>query len=118
MLIEWLKGMLLTVLIFVPLERILALHSEQRILRRGWLNDTVYLLVNGQIIGLALGVLVAGTIITAGSMAPASLQAVVGAQHFWVQIIEVIVLSDLGFYFAHRAFPEVPWLWKFHAIHH
>ena len=30
----------------------------------------------------------------------------------------VIVLSDLGFYWTHRLFHAVPWLWRFHSIHH
>jgi len=30
----------------------------------------------------------------------------------------VIILADLGFYSAHRMFHSIPWLWKFHAIHH
>ena len=30
MLMEWLKGLLLTALIFIPMERLLALHPEQR----------------------------------------------------------------------------------------
>ena len=51
MLVEWLKGLVLTALIFVPLERLLALRPEQKIFRRGWLNDLVYQIVNGQIIG-------------------------------------------------------------------
>jgi len=44
--IDWLSGLLLTALIFVPLERVLALRKNQRIFRRGWLNDVVYLLLN------------------------------------------------------------------------
>jgi sterol desaturase/sphingolipid hydroxylase (fatty acid hydroxylase superfamily) len=115
---EWLKGLLLTALIFVPLERLFALRAAQRILRPGWSNDLVYLLINGQIIGLALGVLAAGIIMVTGSVMPSWLQAAVAAQPYWVQIIEVVALSDLCFYLAHRAFHEIPWLWKFHAIHH
>jgi sterol desaturase/sphingolipid hydroxylase (fatty acid hydroxylase superfamily) len=30
----------------------------------------------------------------------------------------MIVIGDIGFYCAHRAFHTVPWLWKFHQIHH
>jgi hypothetical protein len=44
--IDWLSGLLLTALIFVPLERVLALHREQKVFRRGWLNDVIYLLLN------------------------------------------------------------------------
>jgi sterol desaturase/sphingolipid hydroxylase (fatty acid hydroxylase superfamily) len=116
--IDWLKGILLTALIFVPLERMLARHPEQRVFRRGWMNDMIYLLLNGQVILFCLGILVIGMIMTAGWLVPVSVRGAVAGQPYWVQIVEVIVLADIGFYFAHRAFHEVPWLWRFHAIHH
>ena len=28
------------------------------------------------------------------------------------------ILADLGFYTVHRLFHKIPWLWKFHAVHH
>lgn len=118
MLMEWLRGLLLTAVIFIPLERLLALRTEQRTFRRGWLNDLIYLLVNGQLIGLALGTLTVGIILVANTLMPSGVQSAVSSQPYWLQFIEVLVLSDLGFYFAHRAFHEIPWLWKFHAIHH
>ena len=37
---------------------------------------------------------------------------------YWVQVAEMIVIGDIGFYSVHRAFYTVPWLWKFHQIHH
>jgi sterol desaturase/sphingolipid hydroxylase (fatty acid hydroxylase superfamily) len=115
---DWLKGLLLTALIFLPLERMLAWHPEQRVFRRGWMNDMIYLLLNGQIIMLCLGVLIIGMTMTAGWLVPVSVRAAAAGQPYWVQIVEVIVLADIGFYFAHRAFHAVPWLWRFHAIHH
>lgn len=36
--------------IFIALERLLPLHPEQRTLRRDWLNDVVYVLVNGIVV--------------------------------------------------------------------
>jgi sterol desaturase/sphingolipid hydroxylase (fatty acid hydroxylase superfamily) len=115
---DWLKGLLLIALIFVPLERILALHPEQRIFRRGWLNDMVYLLLNGQVTSYCVGVLILGTTIAAGWLVPASVRAAAAGQPYWVQIVEVVVLADIGVYLAHRAFHAVPFLWRFHAIHH
>ena len=115
---EWLKGFVLTALIFIPMERLLALRPEQKIFRRGWLNDLVYQIVNGQIIAVSLGLFVVLVIMVAGWLVPASFQATVAAQPYWLQVVEIIVLSDFGFYLAHRTFHAVPALWKFHAIHH
>src|SRR3954451_3503738 len=116
--IDWLSGLLLTALIFVPLERVLALHREQKVFRRGCLNDVIYLLLNAQLTMLGLGLLVVAIIVIAGWLMPMSMRAAVATQPYWAQVIEMIVLSDIGFYFAHRAFHAFPWLWRFHSIHH
>jgi sterol desaturase/sphingolipid hydroxylase (fatty acid hydroxylase superfamily) len=118
MLDEWIRGLLLTALIFLPLERLFALRSEQKVFRRGWFNDLIYLTINGQIINFLLGAIAVGIIIVAAWLVPANLQKAVASQPIWIQTLEVIVLSDIGFYLAHRAFHVVPWLWRFHAIHH
>lgn len=115
---DWLKGLLLIAFIFVPLERLLARRPEQRVFRRGWMNDVIYLVLNGQATSFCLGALIIGVTMTAGWLVPASVRAAVQAQPYWLQIVEVVVLADSGVYFAHRAFHAVPWLWRFHAIHH
>ena len=30
----------------------------------------------------------------------------------------VLLIADLGFYIAHRMFHMVPFLWRFHSVHH
>jgi len=37
---------------------------------------------------------------------------------FVVQLVAIMFLTDLVQYWLHRAFHRVPWLWKFHAVHH
>ena len=112
------KLIFITFLVFVPLERLLALHPEQRIFRRSWANDLIFLLLNGFLIKLGLLGVIAASIFAAAQIVPASFQAAVGGLPYWVQIPAVIVLSDLGFYWTHRMFHAVPWLWRFHAVHH
>jgi sterol desaturase/sphingolipid hydroxylase (fatty acid hydroxylase superfamily) len=45
-------------------------------------------------------------------------RAAVASQSLWLQVVEALVIADVGFYAAHRMFHRVPWLWKFHAVHH
>src|SRR5262245_2663734 len=118
--VDWfgLKAFLITCLVFVPLERLVAMHPGQRIFRRGWRNDLIYNLLNGFLVKSGLGLLVVGVIVASGWLVPPSLQGMVAAQPYWLQIAEIIVLADIGFYCVHRTFHAVPWLWKFHAIHH
>lgn len=45
-------------------------------------------------------------------------QAKIATQPIVIQVIEAILLADLGYYIAHRLLHTVPVLWKFHAVHH
>ena len=42
----------------------------------------------------------------------------VAEQPRWLMMVELFVLSDFISYWSHRAFHRVPWLWRFHAVHH
>lgn len=112
------KQLLLVVLIFVPLERLLALRTEQKILRPAWVIDLTHLLASGLLIKLGLGLTLAAIIAGAELMVPAAWRAAVAAQPHWLQLVEILVLADLGFYLAHRAFHAVPFLWRIHSVHH
>jgi sterol desaturase/sphingolipid hydroxylase (fatty acid hydroxylase superfamily) len=114
---DW-RQILVLLLIFVPLERLLPHRHGQRIFRKRWTTDTVYLLVNGLVIrfGFAGILAVAMPLIDRG--VPDSLQAYVASQPLWLQVPVAILIADLGFYCHHRLFHAVPFLWRFHAIHH
>jgi sterol desaturase/sphingolipid hydroxylase (fatty acid hydroxylase superfamily) len=113
-----LQSILIIALIFIPLERVLPLHAEQKVLRKYWLNDVVYLFVNGIVIKIGLLILIAPIIVGIRLVIPEGLTLAVQSQPLWLQAVEVILIADVGFYLAHRAFHTVPFLWKFHAIHH
>jgi sterol desaturase/sphingolipid hydroxylase (fatty acid hydroxylase superfamily) len=36
----------------------------------------------------------------------------------WLQVVLLFLLADLGRYVQHRAMHEVPFLWRFHVLHH
>ena len=112
------KEFLIACLIFVPLERLVAMHPEQKIFRRDWGNDLVCLFLNGFLIKLGLVILVVGVVAAAGWLMPAGVRASVAGQPYWLQVAQMVIIGDIGFYCAHRAFHAVPWLWRFHAIHH
>jgi sterol desaturase/sphingolipid hydroxylase (fatty acid hydroxylase superfamily) len=113
-----LKSILLAIMVFVPLERLFALRHEQKILRKWWHHDTLYLLCNVIFIGTGINLILLVTILLASYGVPAAVTTWVGSLPFWVQLPMMIVLSDICFYTVHRIFHEVPLLWKFHAVHH
>ena len=111
------KVIFITILVFIPLERLFAMHP-QKVFRRNWANDLIFLFLNGVLIKPGLLAVIVAVIFAAAWIVPASFQAMVGGLPYWVQIPAVVVLADLGFYWTHRMFHAVPWLWKFHSIHH
>jgi sterol desaturase/sphingolipid hydroxylase (fatty acid hydroxylase superfamily) len=48
----------------------------------------------------------------------AGIRSAISSQPLMLQFFEIMFLTDLVQYWVHRAFHRVPWLWKFHAIHH
>jgi len=116
-LIDW-RGILIVAVIFIPLEQILSLHEHQKPWRRGWMNDVFYLLFNGLPITLSFVAIVGVVMMAVDAAVPTGLQAWVQGWPLLVQLVVVIVIADLGFYCAHRTFHAVPWLWRFHSVHH
>src|SRR5438874_472311 len=47
-----------------------------------------------------------------------SFQAFVQRWPYLVQLVAAIFVADLGQYVVHRTFHTVPFLWRFHSIHH
>lgn len=116
-LIDW-RGILIIALVFVPLEQVLALHEHQKPWRRGWANDVFYLIFNGLPVKLGFVAILGVVMMAVEAHVPAGLHPWVQSWPLLVQIVAVIVIADIGFYAAHRTFHAVPWLWRFHAVHH
>lgn len=112
------KALILAFLIFAPLEYFFAMHEGKKILRPAWGLDLFYATVSGIIIKGGLIVVMAGTAYLALMLVPERLHAFVSGLSLWIQVPAAIFVSDLVFYSVHRLFHTVPWLWKFHAVHH
>jgi sterol desaturase/sphingolipid hydroxylase (fatty acid hydroxylase superfamily) len=110
-------GLAILGVIFIPLERLFALHPR-RVLRRGWRTDLVHYLVNGAAlkVGLVVSVVVVGSALRA--FVPAPLRLGIAASPTWVQIVAGFAITTVGGYAGHRAAHEVPLLWRFHRVHH
>jgi lathosterol oxidase len=117
--LDWfLLNLLLLALIFVPLERLFPRLKEQGVFRYGWTTDGMYFLVSH----LAVQLLTLLTLLPANTLAAqvvyAPLREAVAAQPTWLQVLEIMLLADLGQYWMHRAAHSASWLWPFHAVHH
>jgi sterol desaturase/sphingolipid hydroxylase (fatty acid hydroxylase superfamily) len=105
-------------LIFMPLEQLVPLHAGKATLRPGLGVDLLHLVVSGFLI--RVGMAGAGLALTyaCGLLIPAAVHAAIRNQPGWLQFVELLLLADFCFYVAHRLVHVVPWLWRFHAVHH
>ena len=112
------KALLIAALIFIPFERLTALRKDQKVLRKQWLNDAITFMVNKVLINVALIATFGLFLGSLSGLVPEGATEFILSQPLWLQVIEIIVISDTCYYLTHRAFHEVPVLWKFHSIHH
>jgi sterol desaturase/sphingolipid hydroxylase (fatty acid hydroxylase superfamily) len=111
-------GFVVAFAIFVPLERLFALRREQKIFRRGFFNDVVHFLINNLLVQLGLALVLGLLLAALGGLVSPAFQAKVAAQPGWLQFVEAVLIAELSGYLAHRLCHRVPWLWRFHAVHH
>jgi sterol desaturase/sphingolipid hydroxylase (fatty acid hydroxylase superfamily) len=111
-------SLLFLVLVFIPLEKVFPAKPQQKILRRHWGLDLCYFM--GQYLvwsGLVLTVLNYCSF-WLQSLLPHNFSLTVRQQPLWLQSIEVLVMSDMLVYWAHRLQHKVDFLWRFHKVHH
>lgn len=113
-----LREVITVALVFIPLQIALPNRRGQKIFRKQWVSDVAYLLFNGLFIRAGMAVLFGLMLVRLQTLVPTSLTSWVGKQSLWLQVPAAFVLSDVGYYVSHRMFHRVPFLWRFHAVHH
>jgi sterol desaturase/sphingolipid hydroxylase (fatty acid hydroxylase superfamily) len=117
--LDWfLLNLLLLAVIFVPLERLYPLRPQQEVFRPGWSTDTLHFFVSHLLVQLTTLVTVMPAATLMAAAGTPRLHELVQAQPVVLQFVEVMIVADLGEYAIHRLFHAVPYLWRFHAIHH
>jgi lathosterol oxidase len=117
--LDWfLLDMLLMTLIFSPIEVLWPAYPQQSVFRPEWLLDVVYFLSTHLPIRITSFLILLPATQLTRVIGNAGLQAAVSSLPWLVQFFLAILLADLCEYAIHRALHEVPWLWRFHAIHH
>jgi lathosterol oxidase len=117
--LDWfLLNVLVLATVFVPIEQLFAHRPEQGVFRPGWTTDLAHFGVSHLLVqATVLLTLVPAATFFRWAVDP-GLQAWVAGQPAALQFVEILFVADLTQYWAHRLFHRVPWLWRFHAIHH
>jgi sterol desaturase/sphingolipid hydroxylase (fatty acid hydroxylase superfamily) len=111
-------SILFFILVFRPLEVVFPARPGQRFFRPAWFTDLCfflgkYLLWNGLVLWVLISLRSWLDVVM-----PSSFRQAVASQPWWLQAVEVVLLSDFFIYWGHRLQHRVGFLWRFHAVHH
>ena len=105
------------VVIFVPLERLFAAHP-QKIWRPGIVTDLAYYFLNSLVPAVLLGAPMSLVAWLVHRAVPADFLTMMATLPLWARATAGLVVGEIGYYWAHRWSHEIPFLWRFHSIHH
>ncbi len=117
--LDWfVLNLFLLALLFVPLERFFPRLPEQSTFRLGWTTDTLHFVMSHLLVQVLSLLILLPAVTLSRFFEPSGLATAVRALPLGVQFLAAILVADLAQYAVHRAFHQVPLLWRFHAIHH
>ncbi len=117
--LDWLiLAFLVSAILFIFLEKVFPKYKEQAILRPEWRLDLLYFCINHLLITVLL--LVANNFAASvfGWAINDGFQGWIQSLPILVQVLVLVFCADFALYWSHRAFHEVPQLWRIHAVHH
>ncbi|HEY6527420.1 MAG TPA: sterol desaturase family protein [Cellvibrionaceae bacterium] len=118
--LDWfVLNMLLTGLLFIPLEKLFGRLTDQPLFRTEWREDIFYFLFSSLLVQIISFLSLSPSMFILDSTSSwAGFRQLVAQQPLLLQIVEIMLLTDFVQYWFHRQFHEIPFLWRFHAVHH
>ncbi len=110
--------LVLLLALFHPAERLFPARRTQRPWRRGSFHDLLHGVLNPLLINFGAALLLAILAVALSSLVPTSIRDRIAAKPVLLQFFEIVLLAEICGYWAHRLAHRIPWLWKFHAVHH
>jgi sterol desaturase/sphingolipid hydroxylase (fatty acid hydroxylase superfamily) len=104
-------------LVFMPVEHIFA-RRQRRFDCHAALTDLGFYFINGLVPGLFLAAPLSMTASGSSLIVPETVAAAIISLPIWVRVAMALVVNEIGTYWGHRLTHSVPFLWRFHSIHH
>ncbi len=112
-------NILLTGLLFIPLEKLFGRLTDQPLFRTEWREDLFYFLFSSVLVQIISFLSLSPSMFILESTGSwSSFRQLVAEQPLVLQVLEIMLLTDFVQYWFHRLFHEIPFLWRFHAVHH
>jgi sterol desaturase/sphingolipid hydroxylase (fatty acid hydroxylase superfamily) len=105
------------VVIFVPLEHLFAVHPK-KVFRKQIGADLIYFFITTLLPAAVLGPPIALLAWIIHRAIPNHFLLWTASWPLWLQTIVAVIAAEIGYYWAHRLSHEIPFLWRFHSIHH
>jgi sterol desaturase/sphingolipid hydroxylase (fatty acid hydroxylase superfamily) len=117
--LDWfLLDMFLMALIYVPIERLWPQYQNQGTFRDQWTLDVVYFMSTHIPIQILSFLVLLPATQAAKWLAVPSISQFVDRMPWLMQLLLAIVVADFAEWSIHWALHKVPFLWRFHSIHH
>jgi sterol desaturase/sphingolipid hydroxylase (fatty acid hydroxylase superfamily) len=117
--LDWfLLDMLLMAIIYVPLERLWPQYPEQGTFRKEWTLDVVYFMSTHLPIQILSFLVLLPATQAVRYLGVPVLQHAIARLPWLLQFCLAVVIADVAEYFIHLALHKVPFLWRFHSVHH
>lgn len=114
----FLLNLILLGTIFIPIERLFK-RQDQPVFRDDWREDLFYFFISSLFVqSLAYLSLTPAMVLLEGTAWAGGFRKLIASQPLLLQFFEIMLFTDIVQYAFHRAFHEIPWLWKFHSVHH
>ena len=104
--------------VFIPIERLFARLPEQGVFRPGWRTDLTYFFVSSLLVQVLTILTLKPAMVFFDWAVMDAVQGAIRACPSVVQFLGLLFVADFTQYWVHRTFHAVPWLWRFHAVHH
>lgn len=104
--------------LFLPLERVFPHRPEQTVLRYAWREDFFYFAVSSLLVQVLNYLTLAPSAAVSNSFDFNQLRHYIFELPMVVQVFLIMLATDFIQYWLHYAFHKIPFLWRFHSIHH
>ncbi|AZZ93828.1 sterol desaturase family protein [Hahella sp. KA22] len=117
--LDWfILALFFSALVFIPMERAFAQKRETHTLRPEWRTDLAYFFMSHMLVQFILIFTTSSSTYLVGWVASDSLRDAIQSMPVWAQFLLAVFMADFSQYWFHRLYHTVPFLWKFHAVHH